>query len=94
MTRLVNRERCLEKRERDRWPARAGDQTQLMTTVRELRGQPIGGLSVEDIRLLIRQNVGLAHLLPLAAEVLRVDPLAEGDMYEGDLLAAVETAAY
>ncbi|MER5559923.1 contact-dependent growth inhibition system immunity protein [Streptomyces sp. NPDC002506] len=49
-----------------------------MATVRELRGQPIGGLSVEAMRLLIRQNVGLASLLasllPLAAEVLRVDP--------------------
>ncbi|MFD7536321.1 contact-dependent growth inhibition system immunity protein [Streptomyces sp. NPDC059819] len=66
-----------------------------MATVRELRGQPIGGLSVEAMRLLIRQNVGLASLLasllPLAAEVLRVDPLAEGDVYEGDLLAAVLT---
>ncbi|MFJ9447852.1 contact-dependent growth inhibition system immunity protein [Kitasatospora sp. NPDC101235] len=34
---------------------------------------------------------GLAYLLPLAVEVLRDDPLAEGDMYEGDLLAAVLT---
>ncbi|MDT0387625.1 contact-dependent growth inhibition system immunity protein [Streptomyces dubilierae] len=62
-----------------------------MATVRELRRKPIGGLTVEDMRLLIRQNVGLAYLLPLAAEVLRIDPLAEGDMYEGDLLAAVLT---
>lgn len=43
-------------------------------------------------RLLIRQTVGLAHLLPVAVEVLRVAPQAEGDMYEGDLLAAVLTA--
>jgi len=41
--------------------------------------------------LLIRQNVGLVHLLPLAVEVLRHDPLAEGDMYEGDLLDGVLT---
>ena len=41
--------------------------------------------------MLIRVDVGLAHVLPLAAEVLRSDPLAEGDMYEGDLLAAVLT---
>ncbi|MER7674949.1 contact-dependent growth inhibition system immunity protein, partial [Kitasatospora sp. NPDC096128] len=39
----------------------------------------------------IRQDVGLTHLLPLALEVLRDDPLAEGDMYEGDLLAAALT---
>lgn len=62
-----------------------------MATVRELRRKPIGGLKVEDMRLLIGQNEGLAHLLPLAVEVLRTAPLAEGDMYEGDLLAAVLT---
>ncbi|MGW1196625.1 contact-dependent growth inhibition system immunity protein [Streptomyces sp. NPDC002536] len=91
MTRLVNRDRSLEELERDRWPAGSGGETRLMATVRELRRKPIGGLAVENMRLLIKQNVGLAHLLPLAVEVLRVDPLAEGDMYEGDLLAAVLT---
>ncbi|GGS84474.1 contact-dependent growth inhibition system immunity protein [Streptomyces griseoviridis] len=91
MTRLVNRDRSLQELERERWSAPSGDETRLMATVRELRRKPIGGLTVEDMRLLIRQNVGLAHLLPLAVEVLRSDPLAEGDMYEGDLLAAVLT---
>ncbi len=43
------------------------------------------------MRLLIGQNQGLAHLLPLALEVLCDDPMAEGDMYEGDLLSAVVT---
>jgi CDI immunity proteins len=62
-----------------------------MATVRELRRKPIGGLTVEDMRLLLRQDVGLAYLLPLAVEILRIDPLAEADMCEGDLLAAVLT---
>ncbi|MFJ9434941.1 contact-dependent growth inhibition system immunity protein [Streptomyces sp. NPDC101490] len=91
MTRLVDRDRSLEELECDRWSAPSGGETRLMATVRELRRKPIGGLTVEDMRLLIRQDVGLACLLPLAVEVLRVDPLAEGDMYEGDLLAAVLT---
>jgi hypothetical protein len=56
-----------------------------------LRSRPIGELTVEDMRLLIGQDVGPAHLLPLALDVLRDDPMAEGDMYEGDLLAAVLT---
>ncbi|MFE9801685.1 contact-dependent growth inhibition system immunity protein [Streptomyces goshikiensis] len=91
MTRLVNRDRSLGELERDRWSAPSGAETRLMATVRELRRKPIGELTIEDMRLLIWQDVGLAHLLPLAVEVLRVDPLAEGDMYEGDLLAAVLT---
>ena len=91
MTRLVNRDRSLEDLERDRWSALSGGETRLKAIVRELRRKPIGGLTAEDMRLLIRQDVGLAHLLPLAVEFFRVDPLAEGDMYEGDLLAAVLT---
>ncbi|MFG2904053.1 contact-dependent growth inhibition system immunity protein [Kitasatospora sp. NPDC048286] len=87
----MNRDRSLEELERDRWSAPSGGETRLMATVRELRGKPIGGLTVEDMRLLIRQDVGLAYLLPLAVDILRADPLAEGDMYEGDLLAAVLT---
>lgn len=51
----------------------------------------MGTLTVEDLRLLIGQDVGLPVLLPLAVEVLREDPLAEGHMYEGDLLGAVLT---
>ncbi|MFI6612055.1 contact-dependent growth inhibition system immunity protein [Streptomyces sp. NPDC050507] len=48
-------------------------------------------MTVEDLRLLIGQDVGLPVLLVLAVEVLRDNPLAEGDMYEGDLLRAVLT---
>ncbi|MGW3989247.1 contact-dependent growth inhibition system immunity protein [Streptomyces sp. NPDC004830] len=87
----MNRDHSLEELERDRWSAPSGGETRLMATVRELRRKPIGGLTIEDMRLLIRQDVGLAYLLPLAVEVLRIDPLAEGDLYEGDLLAAVLT---
>ncbi|RDS64280.1 hypothetical protein DWC19_15705 [Streptomyces sp. M7] len=87
----MNRDLSLEELECRRWSVPAGGETRLMATVRELRRKPIGGLTVEDMRLLIGQDVGLAYLLPLAMEVLRDTPLAEGDMYEGDLLAAVLT---
>ncbi|MFG2909819.1 contact-dependent growth inhibition system immunity protein [Kitasatospora sp. NPDC048286] len=87
MTQLVNRDQSLEKLEGVRWSAPTGSETRLMAAMRELRRKPIGGLTVEGMRLLIRQDAGLAYLLPLAVEVLRVNPLAEGDMHEGDLLA-------
>ncbi|MGW2256184.1 contact-dependent growth inhibition system immunity protein [Kitasatospora sp. NPDC001660] len=89
MTRLVDSACSLEELERDRWPTPAAGASRLVATVHALRRRPIGELTVEDMRLLIRQDVGLAHLLPLAVEVLRDDPMAEGDMYEGDLLSAV-----
>nr|WP_052441294.1 contact-dependent growth inhibition system immunity protein [Streptacidiphilus anmyonensis] len=85
----MNRDRSLEELERDRWPSPSGEETRLMATVRELRRKPIGDLTVEGLRVLIGQNVGLACLLPLAVEILGGNPFAEGDMYEGDLLAGV-----
>ncbi|MEV7738622.1 contact-dependent growth inhibition system immunity protein [Streptomyces sp. NPDC088921] len=91
MIRRVDRGRSIEELERDRWPVPSGEMTRLMATVHALRRTPIGELSVEDLRLLVRQNVGLAHVLPLALELLRDNPMAEGDLYEGDLLAAVLT---
>ncbi len=38
---------------------------------------------------MIGQSFGLAYLVPLAIEKLRENILAEGDLYEGDLLQAV-----
>ncbi|MFE9882639.1 contact-dependent growth inhibition system immunity protein [Streptomyces sp. NPDC005784] len=89
MTRSLNRHRSLEELERDRWSAPSADDTRLVATALALRRRPIGELTVEDMRLLIRQDIGLSHLLPLALEVLRENPMAEGHMYEGDLLSAV-----
>ncbi|MFB7330631.1 contact-dependent growth inhibition system immunity protein [Streptomyces adustus] len=89
MTRPLNRNRSLEELEHGRWPDPSADDTRLVATALALRRRPIGELTVEDIRLLIRQDIGVSHLLPLALEVLRENPMAEGHMYEGDLLSAV-----
>jgi hypothetical protein len=48
-------------------------------------------LTIEQLRLLINQNVGLKYLVPKAIEILKGDVLANGDCYEGDLLNAVLT---
>ena len=53
-----------------------------------LRRKPMGDLTTDDLRHLIRQGVGITHLLPLALDDLRDDPLAAGQV-SGDLLAAV-----
>ncbi|WP_308310983.1 contact-dependent growth inhibition system immunity protein [Streptomyces sp. GbtcB6] len=89
MTQPLNRGRSLEELEHDYWPAPSADATRLVATTHALRRRPISELAVEEMRLLIRQEVGLPHLLPLALEVLRDNPMAEGDMYAGDLLSAV-----
>lgn len=48
--------------------------------------------TVEDLRIMIGQNIGLKHLIPVALGHLERDPLSEGDFYPGDLLKAVLAA--
>ncbi|WP_405594128.1 contact-dependent growth inhibition system immunity protein [Streptomyces sp. NBC_01410] len=90
MNRLLHHDRTLEDLEDSRWPA-PGPTTCLVERVHALRRKPIGTLTIEDLRTLIVQNVGLPFLLPLAVEVLLDNPMAEGNFYEGDLLSAVTT---
>lgn len=66
-----------------------GDASYLVTTCHALRRKPLGDFSVEDLRIMIGQGLGLPYLLPLALDVLEQDPWAEGDYYPGDLLASV-----
>ncbi|MBL1097314.1 contact-dependent growth inhibition system immunity protein [Streptomyces coffeae] len=89
MSRLLHRDRTLEELDGVRWPDPPDNATGLVRTVHALRQRKLGALTVEDLRTLIAQNVGLPFLLPLALEVLRDDPLAEARYYEGDLLSVV-----
>ena len=50
---------------------------------------PLREFTVENLRIMIGQDIGLEFLIPLALERLRDSPLAEGDCYPGDLLANV-----
>ena len=61
----------------------------LVTTCCRLRTKPIDEFTVEELRIMIGQKIGLDHLMPLAIVALERDPLAEGDHYPGDLLANV-----
>jgi hypothetical protein len=55
----------------------------------ELLNQPLNKYTVEDMRIMIGQQIGLDYLIPLALEQLNIDILSEGDYYPGDLLTAV-----
>ncbi|MCK0142526.1 contact-dependent growth inhibition system immunity protein [Aliiroseovarius sp. F20344] len=57
-------------------------------TCASLRKKPLGQFTTEDLRIMIAQDIGAEVLKPFALEVLRQDPLAEGDYYPGDLLEA------
>lgn len=63
--------------------------SRLVVTCHSLRKKPVEEFSIEDLRIMIGQSIGLPHLLPRAAAVLEANPLAEGDHYPGDLLSAI-----
>jgi hypothetical protein len=61
----------------------------LVPRAHELYRKPLFEFTIEDLRLMIGQGLGLPFLIPLALEVLETEPLAEGDYHPGDLLLAV-----
>src|SRR5687768_6390163 len=61
----------------------------LVVRCHELRQKPLREMTVEDLRVLVGQGIGLDFLVPLALNHLDTDPLVGGDLYRGDLLAAV-----
>ena len=80
--------KTLEDLDGERW----GSPTYGSHVVREahrLRRIPIGDLTIENLRLLIGQKIGLDWLVPLALARLVDEPLAEGDFYPGDLVTSV-----
>lgn len=83
-----DRTKTLDELEPPAWGEPESD-SYLVTTCHRLRSKPIGEFSVEDLRVMIGQGIGLEWLIPLALERLDEDPLAEGDFYPGDLLACV-----
>ena len=88
MTRVVAGSRTLDDLDPPAWGEPTLD-SHLVTTCHRLRRKPLGEYSVEDLRIMIGQRIGLDWLVPLALEVLEREPLAAGDFYPGDLLGSV-----
>ncbi|NDU99271.1 contact-dependent growth inhibition system immunity protein [Spirosoma terrae] len=78
----------MEQLENDVWTEIAFP-SRLVESCYSYRKIPLSDLTVEQLRLLISQQIGLVYLVPLALDVLWENILAEGDLYEGDLLASV-----
>jgi len=79
----------LDEIEGKTWGEAPGDATFLMRRCHELRRQPIEGFTVEDLRIMIGQAIGLDALVPVALSTVEDNPLAAGDYFEGDLLVSL-----
>ena len=72
-----------------RWAESGADATQVIRAVHGAREVPVRDLSLEQLRLQLVQRVGLPWVIDEALIRLDDDPLAEGDLYPGDVLAAL-----
>lgn len=81
------RKKTLEQLDGENWGAPTIG-SHLSVSCHKLRQKPIGEFSVENLRMMIGQKFSLEWLMPLALERLQVDPMVEGDNFEGDLLSS------
>ena len=79
----------IQQLEGEDWGDPRPGSTSLIRRCTELRRKPLAEFTVEDLRIMLGQRIGVPILLPIALDVLVENPLAEGDFYPGDLLWAV-----
>lgn len=78
----------IEELENDYWPEPEYG-SHLALRCHLLRKKPIEEFSVEDFRVMIGQNIGSEHLIPIALEKIRENPIVSGDLFSGDLLKSL-----
>ncbi|PYF01515.1 contact-dependent growth inhibition system immunity protein [Ureibacillus chungkukjangi] len=64
-------------------------ESNLILKCQELMKKKLKDYSVEDLRVMIGQEIGLKYLVPLALDTLMENPFVSGDFYNGDLLTNV-----
>lgn len=81
--------RSIETLEKDDWGMPEDGEYSLVKKCMLLRKKRICEFDIENLRLMIGQNIGVKYLLPQAVQELSFNILAEGDLYEGDLLRQI-----
>lgn len=84
----IDQSKTLDQLEGVEWGPPQFDSS-LVAECHRLRKVPLKDFTVENFRILILQQISLLHLVPLALDILADNPLAEGNCYKGDLLAAI-----
>lgn len=82
---MTNELLSIEALENDYWKP-VDFPTTLIEKCYSYRKIPLSQLTVEQLRLLIGQQIGLHYTIPKAILILEKNILAEGDLYPGDLL--------
>ncbi|WP_417237471.1 contact-dependent growth inhibition system immunity protein [Bizionia paragorgiae] len=86
---MSNLNKSIEQLENDYWKDEIDFPSNLVINCHKYRKIPIKELTIEQLRLLISQKIGIEYLTGIAIKKLELNILTEGDLYEGDLLQAV-----
>ena len=70
------------------WPEPEFDSL-LILTAHTLRKKPLEELTLNDLRVAFKEDVGADFLKSIVLEILKKEPAAEAAYFEGDLLVAV-----
>ncbi len=68
------------------WGDPSSGETTMIRRCLALRRKPISDFLDEDLRLMIGQQIGCDHLVPIALDVVEANPLAGGNMFDGALI--------
>ena len=63
--------------------------TTLVKTCKLLRKKRLQDFTIENLRIMIGQQLGLNYLIPLAIDKLSHNILHQGDFYPGDLFVSI-----
>lgn len=88
MNYLIDTSKNLEELEGIKW-IHSRYISKTLRTCEKLRHKSLSLYSLEDLRLMISQGLGLDYLVPMAIGSLSKDPLTEAHFYPGDLLRNV-----
>ena len=83
--------KSIEQLENDVWKEPIHFPSNLVINCYKYRKIPIDELTIEQLRVLISQQIGLKYILGIVINKLEQNILSEGDFYEGDLLMAVSS---
>jgi hypothetical protein len=80
--------KSLQELEHSDWGEPVRD-SHLVITCYKLRRVPLKQFTLENLRIMIGQEIGLTFLVPIALKHIHHHPLAGGDFHPGDLLVAL-----
>lgn len=84
-----NRSKTLQELENSDWGETKETDTSLIKECLELRRLPLKDFTDGDLCTMIGQEIGIKYLIPMALELLRLDPLNEAGLYPGCLLSNI-----